>query len=871
MAVEPNLKTWELVERGVSHQLSVPEFQRGFVWKPTQVRDLAESLWLEYPVGSVLIWNNQSAVEERSAIDLKRPTQWLVDGQQRTTALCILFGRKPYWWPTADGWVDTLRRYDIRFDVNAKSAPFFLVANAAIRKAHGDRYLKLSRLLLLDTSKEKDQRELMDLARGIKAQGLCDGADAMEVFTQLDRVRKIRERDLVTVTVNHELEHVVEIFSRLNSRGTRVTEADIYLGVVAARAPGWVRDKFLPFLKELRDYGFDINPNLLFRSLTAIAAGKTRFRDIPDSMWDGETIRPAWAKCQTAWKNIAKRLAEYGVLSNDPLPTEAALITLVALQDKFPDHPTFDHAFFWFLQASRLGRYSGSGQTSLDEDLRDLSSAPDMREAVRKLLRRIDAARPMTPEDFLRDYSDTTFGRFILYLIVWRNGARDWDERGHRLGFDGSKAMSDFRPQWHHIFPQKFLEDVFDDEQIQALANIAVIGSSINIRINAKDPLDYLDRYKISDDKLRQQFIPIERSAFATDSYPSFLKGRSEELALKANTFLNTLSEGLDLAALPLPEEVLEDDEPEDGSEAEDTAGDWMPTPEQQRAFRAAALKVEPDLRSLFPREGKWKRYKSERWLWVAFTRWEWTGFVFGFEQDETTRPYVGVYCDKKWVCDSLMELILPHEAEIKAALGGSVVIDPTDRWFPVYEYVALDKLDTVKTRMAEYVRVLSPYLEKVPVSRSGEAPSDDQAHGPIADLQLRFWTEFQKKVQGSGRQLRCPAPKAQSWLMFGSGSSAHPLVAVASQNRTAVYIAIKGSNRQTDFEKLLAQKEPIEKEFGQVLEWKLLPERKESQIFLGHEGKLTDAATWPSTHDWMLDSLLRMQKVLGPRIAELK
>ncbi len=74
----------------------------------------------------------------------------------------------------------------------------------------------------------------MDLAREIKVQGLCDGMDAMEVFTRLDRVRQIRDKEIVTVTVCHELEDVVEIFFRLNSRGTRVTEADIYLGVVAA-------------------------------------------------------------------------------------------------------------------------------------------------------------------------------------------------------------------------------------------------------------------------------------------------------------------------------------------------------------------------------------------------------------------------------------------------------------------------------------------------------------------------------------------------------------------------------------------------------------------------------------------------------------
>lgn len=105
--------------------------------------------------------------------------------------------------------------------------------------------------------------------------------DAMEVFTRLDRVRKIREKEIVTVTVDHELEDVVEIFSRLNSRGTRVTEADIYLGVVAARNPSWVRDSFLPYLRTLEEAGFDLNPNLLFEQLRASARRRRASKKFP--------------------------------------------------------------------------------------------------------------------------------------------------------------------------------------------------------------------------------------------------------------------------------------------------------------------------------------------------------------------------------------------------------------------------------------------------------------------------------------------------------------------------------------------------------------------------------------------------------------
>ena len=539
-------KLLELVERAVNHRWSIPEFQRGFVWKPTQVRDLAESLWLDYPIGSLLVWNSEQQTEERVAVDAQRPSQWLVDGQQRTTALCVLFGRKPYWWPSADEWNKTLKRYDIRFDIDAKQAPFFWVANAAIRRAKGNRYVPLSRLLVLDTQqKEEDQKSLMNLAREIKAQGLCDGMDAMEVYTRLDRVRKIREREIVTVTVDHELEDVVEIFSRLNSRGTRVTEADIYLGVVAARNPSWVRDNFLPHLKTLAEAGFDLNPNLLFRTITGVGEKKTRFKEIPDAFWNPDRIILAWERTKNAWKRLIARFREYGILSNDIMPTEAALVPMISLIDRFEDDARFDSALYWFLQASRFARYSSSSATSLDEDLRDIQAATSLSEAVSKLLRRFRHEDPVEPDDFLRDYGDSRFGRFILYLLIYRNKALDWDEHSHRIGFEGTEVLADFRPQWHHIFPKKYLEGNVENGLVDALANIAAIGPSINIRISAKAPMDYVTRYKIAPEKLEQQFIDPDFTGLAFSQYGDWTRCRAERLAQEANTFLAELRNGI--------------------------------------------------------------------------------------------------------------------------------------------------------------------------------------------------------------------------------------------------------------------------------------------------------------------------------------
>jgi hypothetical protein len=540
MAYE-SVKIREIVDRCVNHSWSIPEFQRGFVWKATQVRDLIESLWLNYPFGSLLAWNSQQAVEERNALDKQRPNLWLVDGQQRATALCILFGRKPYWWSGADLWDATLKKYDIRFDIDTKEPPFFWVANAAIRKVRGDRYIPLSKLLVLDITKERDPQALQNLAKEIKIQGLCDGMDGMEVYTRLERIRQMRDQDIVTVTIEHELEDVVEIFARLNSRGTRVTEADIYLGIVAARNPGWVRNTFLPHLKTLAEAGFSLNPNLFFRAITAVGAKKVRFKEIPDSFWGEKTIQPAWERTKRALKHLVADFADYGILSNDPMPTETALVTMTALLEKYPNE-AFGPSLYWFLQASRFSRYSGSSTTALDEDLRDINESATLDVALLNLLSRFDHSRQLTAEDFLRDYVDSRFGRFLLYLLVYANGARDWDEHGHRLGFEGHDLLADFRPQWHHIFPRKLLEShKVNNDKIDALANIAVIGPNINIRISAKDPMDYIQKYKITGEKLAQQFIEPEIRSTSVADYEQWLNERAQRLADAGNSFLGKL------------------------------------------------------------------------------------------------------------------------------------------------------------------------------------------------------------------------------------------------------------------------------------------------------------------------------------------
>lgn len=542
-------KIKDIVRASVDHDWSIPEFQRGFVWKPTQVRDLIESLWLRYPVGTLLIWDSRGPAETRSATDAKGPTQWVVDGQQRTTALCVLSGRKPYWWSSSQDWDQLIRKYDIRFDVHTRTPPYFVVANAATRTVTTSRYVPVRNVLNLDLDKEEDQRKLEALAKQIKLDGLCDGMDAMEVYTRLNRLRAIRDQDVVLITVDNDLEDVVEIFARLNSRGTRVTEADIYLGVVAARAPGWVRDQYLPYVKSLGDMGFDVSPNLVFRTMTGVGRGKIRYKEIEQSFWDAATIKPTWERTKKAWGLAVRHLRDFGIAGNSLLPSDNALVPLTALLDRYPDAP-FEPTFYWFLQASRFGRYSTSSTSSMEEDLKEIGESTRLSDALERLLAKIRYIPLLSADDFMRDYGDSRFGRLMLYLLVYDAQAEDWDERSMRIGFDAGELLAGFTPQFHHIFPRGYVGDEQPASVVNALGNIALIGPAINIRISKRDPLDYVARYRISEKKLRQQYIDPCFVETKLADLEKWVRSRAQALADAGNAYLARLRGDLKLPQL---------------------------------------------------------------------------------------------------------------------------------------------------------------------------------------------------------------------------------------------------------------------------------------------------------------------------------
>jgi hypothetical protein len=75
------------IEREV---IALPDLQRPFVWEDTKVRDLLDSLFVGFPVGTLVFWHTSSDKDAR-ALGAEKPglraTTMVIDGQQRLTSL----------------------------------------------------------------------------------------------------------------------------------------------------------------------------------------------------------------------------------------------------------------------------------------------------------------------------------------------------------------------------------------------------------------------------------------------------------------------------------------------------------------------------------------------------------------------------------------------------------------------------------------------------------------------------------------------------------------------------------------------------------------------------------------------------------------
>jgi hypothetical protein len=363
------------------------------------------------------------------------------------------------------------------------------------------------------------------------------------------------------IKITHEVEDVAEIFARLNQAGTRVKEADVVLALAAVRNPGWVREDYLPFRNGLEERGWDLDAGIFIRTMTGIGVGRARLLEVSKAFWNPENLRGVWKETAECITEVLKRLAEFGITSDELLPSTNSLIPLFVLHHQWRNDPNyaFKRALHWFLLANRDARYSGSAITTLNEDVRAITEAQTFDDALKRLCERLRVPSQIADDEFLRRYDQAGFRflRLMLWLVLFHRDAPDWVD-GTRLGYDktGSPITAGFQPQWHHIYPRHLLrKEGKSNDEIHALANITVLNERTNVnKLAGKEPWRYIQQYHISRQALEAHLIPDSfakadqadqlEEQWQVQNYDSFIGERAKLLAEEANKFLSKLEKG---------------------------------------------------------------------------------------------------------------------------------------------------------------------------------------------------------------------------------------------------------------------------------------------------------------------------------------
>lgn len=146
---------------------------------------------------------------------------------------------------------------------------------------------------------------------------------------------------------------------------------------------------------------------------------------------------------------------------------------------------------------------------------------------------------------------------------------------------------------------------------------------------------------------------------------------------------------------------------------------------------------------------------------------------------------------------------------------------------------------------------------------------------GSISDhkqLQLEYWTALNTHLDNHA-YLRLRKPYPQHWHNFSVGRSGFLLGALihSREEYIAVELYIDGEDAKAHFHLLKDEREQIEEDIQQKLEWRELPSKRACRVLLRQfKVDFTNKGEWPQQHEWLQTNIEMFHKAFASRIKTL-
>jgi len=557
--------------------LWLPEFQRPFVWDKNQIRLLIDSLYHDYSISSILIWVGGDELARRkvggniNAIkipeDKKEQIVYLLDGQQRATALMLAFTDKEvyrannikkkesiniYWDTIYDGLDPELR---------------WIMSDEEIYSANHDN----ERVLQNMTQKEIFSRYAARFVKLKHAYGwdkiqptvASEMNKNNDLFVKYNmKVMEIREKILLRkvhdIEQKGQLEQVLEVFERINTLNTKLSMFDIMVAKTYRKIEGNSFD-LRTFLKIL-NYGHSVKPDY-FKNVNNLDLDKVKLKVDENTMLflimvmmrldfrantiltlKTEELIENCKKLHDKYLYLVGFLRQHFSVEEEELgnyqPMMKFLSAAIIHFDKI-DVEVQNFLRKWFWNTLLKNRYPGAQNERVARDYKYIKDY-SLEAASEKMLlentrdyTQLEKSTKDNPAYIEAYYSNKSQQIYVaMRLMLKSKGARDF--------YSGLMAVKSGTPAYrleeHHIFPlnsaigQSIVNKYKDSKSVDLINNIANIAlitkETNNNRIKARNPSTYIVEFEnaYSEQEQLGEFHKIMDSQFISKSMIELLK-----------------------------------------------------------------------------------------------------------------------------------------------------------------------------------------------------------------------------------------------------------------------------------------------------------------------------------------------------------
>ena len=589
-----------LISRLKEGRYVVPDFQREFEWKPWDVRDLMRSIFLDYYIGSLLLWKGTPRNFETLSCEPVygfegggSPEHIVLDGQQRLTAMHYAFlapnvplpnrAKRAYYYVQVDQFMD--EEYDEAFHYAWESRQWAEVMG------HTERQYA-EHVFPLGVIGSDDDWALPNWVQGYEAYWK-ERTETAEVSGEAEAAARHAEnakafgKHLREITGQYQVSYieladeigvdkVCDIFTQINSKGVQLDVFDLMNALLKPKGLQlkhmWREAKpKLDFVDTGKMNVYILQVMSILRQ--AYCSPKYLYFLLPDTEKpvrapDGtrgkevliettEEFETRWVKAVEALERAVKRLRhpqEFGAIASKYLPYPSILPVFAAVQAyarALPPHQRLGaerKVRHWYWASVFTNRYSGSVESTMARDFLDLKAWFDA-----------DDAEPALIQEFAQRYADLDLrsvaksGSSIyngVFNLLVLNGAQDWS---HGTPPD-HEDLDD-----HHIVPASWGRDHLDGDRIHSILNRTPLTAETNRKvIHDRLPNLYL-REMIEhngEDRVRailathlvspEALSILLRDPFTPDDYNAFIAERQRTIREATENLL--VKERLDLA-----------------------------------------------------------------------------------------------------------------------------------------------------------------------------------------------------------------------------------------------------------------------------------------------------------------------------------